>query len=126
MKNKQMKIAITSNNTQNVQLHKFGHWIFLLGVVVAVVAGIPNINIPGEVYILVLSGAVVGLLNITAKEVHDFLTASIVLILVSAAWGATGVGGKESILIVRNIVIFVSPAAFIVALKTVWNLAQSA
>ena len=95
----------------------------MIGIIVAILAGL--VEIPGEVAILIAAGAIVGLMNITNNEAGEFLTASIVLILVSAAWASTGVGGKNIIPIIQNIVIFVSPAAFVVALKTVWKLAKN-
>ena len=110
---------------QNVQWHKIGHWIFLIGILVTIAAGF--VAVPYLPYILIVAGLVVGLLNITSGEVHEFLTASIALLLVGAAGlGAVALVGQVAETILKNIVVFVAPAALVVALKSIWTLAKAA
>ncbi len=110
---------------QNVQWHKIGHWIFLIGILVAIAAGF--VAVPYLTWILIVAGLIVGLLNITAGEVRDFLTASIALLLVGAAGlGAVALVGAVVESILKNLVVFVGPAALVVALKSVWTLARAA
>ena len=110
---------------QNVQWHKISHWIFLIGILVAIIAGF--VDIPYLAIILIVAGLIVGLLNITAGEVHEFLTASIALLLVGAAGlGAVALVGVTVESILQNLVVFVAPAALVVALKSIWTLAKAA
>ena len=118
------KEGLTAGALQTVQWHKIGHWIFLIGILVAIVAGF--VAVPYLAYILIVAGLIVGLLNITAGEVHEFLTASIALLLVGAAGlGAVTLVGATVESILKNLVVFVAPAALVVALKSVWTLAKA-
>ncbi|MBI3035094.1 hypothetical protein HYY71_02120 [Candidatus Woesearchaeota archaeon] len=124
MVKKELKETATSA-LQTVQWHKIGHWIFLIGILVAIVAGF--VAVPYLAIMLIVAGLVVGLLNITAGEVHEFLTASIALLLVGAAGlGAVALVGAAVESILKNLVVFVAPAALVVALKSIWTLAKAA
>ena len=124
MVKKELKETATSA-LQTVQWHKIGHWIFLIGILVAIVGGF--VAVPYLAWILIVAGLIVGLLNITAGEVHEFLTASIALLLVGAAGlGAVALMGATVETILKNLVVFVGLAALVVALKSVWALAKAA
>ena len=114
---------------------QIGSWAFILGVLIAVIiglvvgAGVLDLVTLGYIQIvLVILGLIVGFINIGAKELNDFLTAAIALLLVSATAGGlilipyigAYLGGM-----VGQIAVFVSPAALIVALKAIFNLAKS-
>lgn len=105
---------------------KVGHYSFIVGIVVAVlVALLPQLRGDIAVWVLVILGTLVGLLNVTTKETGGFLLATLALILASSASAltlATIWTGLTSML--GNVIIFVSPAAIVVALKTVYSLAQ--
>ncbi|MEM4282087.1 MAG: hypothetical protein QXU88_00435 [Candidatus Woesearchaeota archaeon] len=104
---------------------KTGQWAFIIGVLLAIVAGlIPALQIPTVSWILVLLGLIVGFLNITAKEVNNFLIATIALLLVSGSLSSLPVLGTVISSIFRNIVVFVAPAALVVSLKAVYSTAQ--
>mgnify|MGYP001606793871 FL=1 len=119
------KEVLPTGVLQTMQWSKIGHWIFLVGILVAIVAGF--VAIPYLPYILIVAGLIVGLLNITAGEVHEFLTASIALLLVGAAGlGAVTLVGPVVESILKNLVVFVGPAALVVALKSIWTLAKAA
>jgi hypothetical protein len=120
---------------KTVLSNKVGSWAFIAGIAVAILAGI-FIDITETVWLLTLLialGLVVGLLNITAKEVVSFLVAAIALLVSTVSINAvlkliiektssTIVLALQSIL--GNIAVFVAPAAIIVALKAIFVLAE--
>lgn len=109
-----------------MKLGEMGHWAFMLGIVVAIVGAFTGAAYAETVtYILVILGVIVGLLNITEKEVTSFLIAVMALLLAGAAGleRLPAVGGTLG-LILSNIATFVAPAAVIVALKAVYELGK--
>ena len=103
---------------------KLGSWAFILGVLIAIVAGlVPAWQTSTLVWVLVILGLVVGFLNVTAKETTEFLVAALALMLIGSA-GAIPALGVIILSILANIVAFVAPAALVVALKSIWVLAQ--
>jgi len=112
-------------------MKKVGHWAFIAGIVIAVIAGVAGQQYLGtySTYVnilLVLLGLVVGYLNIQQKEMQTFLIATIALMLVRSA-GFETIPQIGSYLkdILLYITIFVAPAALIVALKAVYELGKS-
>ena len=107
---------------------KLGSWAFLIGVVLALLVGImqkDSASIGGNmIYVLVILGIIIGLLNIAGHEVAPFLMAGTVLVIVST-FGASVIG--EIALFQRILealtTLFV-PATIIVALKHVFSLAK--
>ena len=105
-------------------------YLFLLGVLISIVAGVAPGVIPATGTILVLLGALIGLLgalgigSVGKDEAELFLLATVALI---AAGGAgTALSGIPSIGtylrdIVNNIAALVVPAAVIMALEAVWR-----
>jgi len=103
--------------------HRAGHWAFLIGIALAMLAGlVPQMQTQAITWALVLLGLVVGLLNITAKETKEFLIACVALVIVADA--AAPLLGPVMAAILGNIVTFVFPAAFVVAFKSIWTLAS--
>lgn len=103
---------------------KIGHWAFIVGIVIAIIAGlVPAWQTAIVTWVLVILGLIVGLLNITAKESVEFLVATIALMLIGSA-GAIPALGIIVLSILANIVAFVAPAALVVALKSVYELAR--
>ena len=114
-----------------------GSWAFILGVVVAIIAGIVagSVGLTSAVagwvtLLLVILGLIVGFLNIGDKEVFNFLIAAIALIAVGTANLQTidiviPYLGTVLHSIVINVAVFVAPAALIVALKAIHSLARS-
>jgi hypothetical protein len=106
---------------------------FFVGMIMAVVCGaIPATRGEGWVaLILVIMGIIVGLFNITSKEVIPVLIAAIALVVV-------GIGtapftrlddvidglGRALNAIVALIAVFMVPAAVINAVRVVWKLAR--
>jgi hypothetical protein len=104
---------------------KTGHWAFLVGVALCVIAGfVPQLQTYKITWVIVFLGLIVGLLNITAKETQEFLIAAVALIIAADVAGDIIALGSIAP-IFGNIITFVFPAALIVALKTIWELASS-
>ena len=114
---------------------QIGKWAFLIGVIIAVLAGvIPQLN-QGTignvvVWLFLILGAAVGVLNITSKKTTDFLIAIIALVSVSGlGYGIGALTGVQVIGqwiadILKNIVAFVAPATLVVSLQAIWLLAS--
>jgi len=104
---------------------KIGHWSFLIGIVLAIIAGfVPQLQTPTITWVLVLLGLIVGFLNITAKEIQEFLIATVALVIAADAAADIIALGLTMSMILSNIVTFVFPAALLVALKAIWTLAS--
>lgn len=112
---------------------KYGEWVFLAGVLLAVILGLlQGTNLIAEYrllsVLLILLGLVVGFVTVTAKETDSFLIASIVLLTVGSA-GLGNIGGETIGSIINSILLnleaFVAPAALVVAIKAVYKLAST-
>jgi hypothetical protein len=109
-----------------MKMETIGKWAFILGVLIAIVAGLAGTTYASTVaMVLVILGVIVGLLNISEKEVYNFLIAAIALMMTGAA-GLENLPAIGSMLgpILTNIATFVAPAAVIVALKAVYDLGK--
>ena len=107
-----------------------GSLSFLFGVIIAVLVGIIN---PGSANttltsLLILLGIIVGFLNITTKETNSFLMATVSLVIVSALGGAVlgqvAYVGNYLNAVLTSILTFVIPATIIVAIKSIYMLAE--
>lgn len=115
-------------------MENLGRWAFILGVIIAIIAGIVGgwavAYMPWVLLVLVILGLVVGFLNLTAKEFNDFLLAAIALILVGTIANLATIDmiipllGSVIQAIINNIAAFVAPAALVVSVKAVYNLAS--
>lgn len=111
-------------------MHKVGHFAFVGGVLISVIAGLLQSTSTFLAFSLLLLGVVVGFLNITAKEDTHFLIAAIALIVAgSADFQVLDVIfsplGSVMMMVFSNIKIFVAPAAIVVSLKSIIRLARS-
>jgi hypothetical protein len=104
---------------------KLGSWAFLLGIMVTVISGIvsPDPTKSPVVSLIIILGILVGLLNITRKETSNFLLAAVALAILPSFGGevlgqVVGIG-MYLYGILYAMVIFVVPAALIVAVKTI-------
>jgi len=114
-----------------------GRYVFLLGLAVAVVAGIVAQtqaglgNYAGWIsLILVILGIIVGFLNITPNERHSFLVGAIALSMLGLVGFAPLVFGTFNLgayftSIIAYIVMFVAPAAAIAAVSEIYALAKA-
>lgn len=120
----------TTANVGNI-----GYWAFLIGILIALVAGIvaaANALEPQSAgivaIILVILGIVVGFLNIIDKDLTTFLIAVIALGVAGASAGGLALIpyiGLTLASIVTYVAAFVAPAAVIVAIKAIWDLATT-
>jgi hypothetical protein len=135
-----------------MEMEKITRWAFIAFVVIAAVMGLvvgymawnanntypigwsdTNVsNTNGYVtLILLILGILVGLVNITAKEVNMFLIATVALIVASISKVWTPLDTIHPLLaywadgILNYIVAFVAPAAVILAIKAVFAMEKS-
>ena len=113
---------------KNVGMEVYGHWIFLLGIVIALVAGIAAQADMTITWVLAILGLIIGLLNISLKEEVPFLVAAIALILAANLTEALNIIpyiGDYIGSILYYIVALVAPAAIVVALKEIYSFART-
>jgi len=100
-----------------------GKWAFIIGLVIAVLAGL--FFQPGWViWILAILGVIVGLINVTAEETRGFLLASIALTLSATALNTLPIVGTALSYILPFVVAFVAGATIVVALKELFQTAR--
>ena len=132
---------------EEIKIYAFiGKYAFVAGVIIAIIAGLavgymgwPESGTPTDtlanVYglvtlVLLIIGIVVGLLNITEKNVTAFLIAAIALSLIRGATFKNPLTMVHPLLgfcasyIIDFIVAFVAPAATILAIKIIYALAR--
>ena len=105
---------------------KIGSWAFILGVLIAIVAGLLGTSVFGGAAEWLPFVFIIGLLNIADKEITAFLVAVIALLAAAGVpWAAIPVIGAWLGAIFNYIASLMAPAAVIVGLKAVWNLASN-
>lgn len=115
-----------------MDLETIGHYSFIIGVIIAILAGILgaagfiDAGMEGTLaIILVVLGIIIGFLNITEKEVYNFLIAAVALLVTGAAsLELLPVIGVYLGPILTNIATLIAPAVIIVALKAVIDLGK--
>ena len=110
------------------ELHKIAHYCFFIGLLIAIIAGLPwfysSVNAVALMSTLVFLGFIVGLFNLTAKDTMPFLTASIALMLAGIVnLSLIPLIGDTLRAMLSNIVVFVVPGAIILGMKTIWHMA---
>jgi hypothetical protein len=115
-------------------LTKLGSWAFIIGVGIALIAGIfsgASAQTKTVVTsILVVLGLIVGFLNVTGRETTPFLLAAVSLVIVTSPnLGGASFGGVDHVGpylqgVLSSITTFVIPATIIVALKAIYALAH--
>ncbi|MEM4347148.1 MAG: hypothetical protein QW802_00990 [Candidatus Altiarchaeota archaeon] len=101
---------------------KIGAWSFVVGLVISILAGL-GISAEWVPFVLVVLGVLVGILNIADKEVVPFLVGAIALMFSTYSLGYLPLGSIITA-ILKNINTFVAPAAAVVALRTIYDLAK--
>lgn len=110
---------------------KIGSWAFIIGVVIAIIVGLLGSGVFGPIatwipLVMVILGVLIGLLNISDKEITNFLVAVIALLAASGVnWALIPTVGVPLGAIFGNIASLMAPAAIIVGIKAVWNMASS-
>ena len=102
-----------------------GKWAFLIGVILAVVLGLFDPVMGNWAIVLVVIGLIVGLLNVTDKEVAPFLMSGAVLIIASALGGSLMSDMPFVGAILDALLAVFVPATVIVAIKNVFSLARN-
>jgi len=103
---------------------------FFVGIILAIVGGIGYHDNSGITLTVVIVGILVGLLNITGKEVLPLLIAAIALIVVGLTQGFLplndlgGEAGTKINAIVAYLATFMAPAAVISAFRAIWAVAR--
>ena len=114
---------------------QIGNYSFIIGVIIAVVLGLPAPALGSATVwlwsVLVVLGLVVGLLNVSGKETKEFLWVTVGLVVVAFAgsaqidkWQNVQLIGAYLSGIFNSLLAFVIPASVIAALKDVWMLAK--
>jgi hypothetical protein len=112
-----------------------GKYAYLVGVIAALIVGVLASYIPGSARtwltsLVILAGLIVGFMNISTKEIKDFLLVSVVLVIVAGIGGAGATLGAVEIIgpylsgVLTQLLAFVVPATIVVALKEILLLAK--
>ena len=104
-------------------MEKLGSWAFIIGLLLAVIMGLFATTGETTIWILAFLGLVVGLLNVTGKESQLFLIASIAFMASASGLAVVLPFVGEAL---RNIVIFVAPAAAVVAFRAFYDIGKNA
>ena len=100
-------------------IQKVGSWAFIIGVLIAIIAGFFPLS-PVLTSILIVLGLIVGFLNITGTETNQFLFAALVLVVVAGVGGGLlsqiQTIGEVLKTIFAGMMTFVVPATIVVAL----------
>ena len=108
----------------------FGGFSFIIGLILAIGLGVGLSGIKAyevtSIWVLFIIGILVGWLNITDKEIKDFLVAGTVLTLISYLGITLGLFDKVQILtnILKSINILFVSATIVVALRAAYQLAK--
>ena len=107
-----------------MNLEMIGKWTFIIGLVIAVLAGL-FFQPAWAIWVLAILGVIVGLLNITAEDTRGFLLAAIALTLSATALNTIPIVGTAFSLVLPFVVAFVAGATIVVALKELFQAARS-
>lgn len=102
---------------------KVGKWAFIVGLVLAGVAGL-FFQAVWAVWVLALLGVIVGILNIPAEDTQGFLLAAIAFALSATALNTIPLVGGTIANILGYVAAFVAGAMIVVALKALFKTAQ--
>ena len=101
-----------------------GKWAFIIGLIIAVLAGL-FLQATWVAWVLAILGVLVGLFNVTEKETQNFLLAAIALTVSATALNTLPIVGGIIASILAYIVAFVAGAVVVVALLTLFKTAKT-
>ena len=114
---------------------KIGAWSFIIGVILAIIVGLAGkyvgmpITSANVVLVLGLLGIIVGVLNVTDREVGLFLIATIAFLTAVAALEnvlkSIPVVGDVLNPVIQCVALFVAPGAAIIAIKALWDISKA-
>lgn len=119
---KSVKGGINSMVKKSNNLEIIGRWAFIIGLLLAIIAGLIQgiYEIPSLILILVVLGLIVGFLNIAEKDTVKLLVAIIALMSIGGLTiSVIPVINIYLEAILTNIVIFASGAGLVIAIKAV-------
>ncbi|MEM4181549.1 MAG: hypothetical protein QXX68_00075 [Candidatus Pacearchaeota archaeon] len=126
---KNIQKAVDSAGKKEIAGKTIGGWAFVVGLVIAVIISFVGLEQSWPIYLLLVLGLIVGLFNITEKEVNSFLLAAVAFMLTFASLGAIsrGIPGIGEGLAVFFFLVnaFVAPAAAVVAFKALFSHAKN-
>jgi cell division protein FtsW (lipid II flippase) len=120
----------STSRTQGGLIVALGAIAFLAGMLLAIIAGGVERDNGTIVLVLVILGIIVGLFNITSREMIPFLVAAVALVVVGTVGAFSSlddiIDGLGRVLngMVDYISVFMTPAAIITAIRVVWSLAR--
>ena len=100
-----------------------GRWAFLIGLIIAIIIAIFGLS-TNLLIALVIIGLIVGLLNVTEKEVTPFLMSGTVLIIASFFGKDIMMSVPIASSILDALLVLFVPATIVVAVKNVFNIAK--
>lgn len=102
-----------------------GSWAFLIGAFLAIFLGLFGTMSPTWLWVLVVLGIVVGLLNIAGAESRPFLWSGLALII--ASYFGQSVLSEITLLndVTQSLLALFVPATIVVALKNAFSLARN-
>ena len=103
---------------------KVGQIAFIIGLVLALVAGL-LLHYTWIMWVLALLGLIVGFLNVSKEETRSFLLAAIGLMLAATSVQVLPFVGDLITRIMSNFVSFIAPAVLVVALKSLFETAKA-
>jgi len=103
-------------------LSKIGFWAFIVGLILAIVAGLFWESEQWVMIVLIILGLIVGFLNITAKEIMLFLVATIALMVAGRVFEPLSLLsiGEHLDNILAYVATLMVPAAVIASIKALW------
>ena len=110
-----------------MDLVNVGKWSFVVGLMLAILAG--SLTIPYLPYVMIGLGLIVGFLNITKKEIQTYLIATIAMLVIGMAILITLENLDQTFAdwlgkILTNFIVFVSASGLVVAIKSVVALGE--
>jgi hypothetical protein len=106
-----------------MKLATVGKWAFIVGLVLAGVAGL-FFQAGWVVWVLAILGVIVGLLNVTQEQTQGFLLAAIAFALSATALNSVPYVGGVVANILGYVAAFVAGAMIVVALKALFETAR--
>ena len=112
---------MAKNNWETV-----GGWLFLLGVVIAIIGGFVSSN--WVIPLMAILGFIVGIVNITDKEIDGYLLAVVALILLGTVASVVLQSYdtmRPIVAMLNNISVFAAFGGLVPALRRIYDIASS-
>ena len=105
---------------------KLGFWAFLIGLILAVIISIFSAaSTPSwAIWVLAILGLIVGLFNVTGKEVQIFLIAAVAFVVSFQSLSVVYLGWAVVSTFFSLMSAFIAPAAAIVAIIALFKIAK--